>query len=143
MDQGKPRPRSTCAAVRCRFRTAGRGAPQRDEAACAIDDFEVTRGGSLRSSSLVRRISSVTRLARLVVLVLALAAPFVWATIWIASPKDIARNKPARSSSVSYEHGYPRGPSNGRKDGRFGFHSRYEDSPCGLSSRAAPSHQNH
>jgi hypothetical protein len=47
---------------------------------------------------------------------------------WGMSPKNLSRDKPARASSVAYST-HPMGAVDGRKNGRFGFHTAEEDSP--------------
>jgi hypothetical protein len=99
------------------------------EAGCAIDDFEVTTRWLLR---LVEprspRHLAMTRGSRLLAPALCAVALFVWAGSRLFSPKDIARHKPARSSSADY-HTDPAGAVDGEKDGTFGFHSHLEDNP--------------
>jgi len=70
----------------------------------------------------------ITRIARVAAGVAGAVALLVIFFVWVFSPKNLARGKPALSSSTMFST-TPAGAVDGSKSGQYGFHSALEDSP--------------
>jgi len=68
------------------------------------------------------------RIVRIAIASIALVTLLVVAAVWLFSPPNLALHKKVAASSVAWDT-VPEGAVDGKKDGRFGFHSAIEDSP--------------
>lgn len=102
-----------------------------EEAVCSITEFEVaTEWLKTLVEPRSQRTLKKTRRVRLSAAALSAVGLAVWFAASMISPKNVALNKPAKSSSTDFDTS-PAGAVDGEKDGRFGFHSLRagEDSP--------------